>query len=118
MSATQPNSRRISATLFHVEVEPERDKVRVRPVGELDVATVGDVRERIAEVVESGFRHLVIDLRPTTFIDSSGLNLLLQTAAAASVDGWELAIVEGPPAVRRAVDITGLRQALPFVDEP
>jgi anti-sigma B factor antagonist len=118
MSATHENTRTIPSLLFHVDVEPDRDAVRVRPTGELDLATAGQVRERIAELVASGFQRLVIDLRPTTFIDSTGLRLLLETDAAAKDGGWELAVVDGPPAVRRAFDITGLRPLLPFAEEP
>jgi len=114
MSATQPHSRPVPAGRFHVHVEPDRDTVRVCPAGEVDLATVGEVRSRIDELVAAGFQRLVIDLRQTTFLDSSGLRLLLEVDAASRAAAWKLAIIEGPLAVQRAFEITGLRSVLPF----
>ena len=39
---------------FLVEVVPERDVVRVRPVGEIDLGTVGDVRAELERLREAG----------------------------------------------------------------
>ena len=35
---------------FRVEMHPERDSVRVMPVGELDIATVGEMDARLREL--------------------------------------------------------------------
>jgi anti-sigma B factor antagonist len=100
---------------FHVDVEPERDVVRVCPSGDVDLATVGDIRERVDELTTAGFRRVVIDLREVTFLDSTGLRLVLDLDAASRSDGWELAVIEGSAAVQRAFEVTGLRQHLPFI---
>ena len=99
-----------------VHVHPERDAVRVCPVGEVDLATVGAVRDEIDELRAAGFRQVVLDLRGVTFLDSTGLRLCVDLDAAARADGWQLSLIDGPPPVRRAFDITGLRDALPFVE--
>lgn len=46
--------------------------------GELDMATVKRLEETIAEVVRPG-RPIVIDMAALTYIDSSGLGLLVRT---------------------------------------
>ena len=40
---------------FRVEVYPERDSVRVVPVGEVDIATVGEIDARLRELSQAGF---------------------------------------------------------------
>jgi hypothetical protein len=55
--------------------------------------------------------------REATFLDSSGLRLIVEVYMASAADGFELAIVPGPPDVQRAFDVTGLSSRLPFVDE-
>jgi anti-anti-sigma factor len=101
---------------FRVEVEPERDVVRVCPVGEVDLGTVDEVRAHLEEMQSSGFSRVVLDLRRTTFLDSSGLRLAVEMDAASRADGFAFAIVAGPPEVQRAFELTGLTSRLPFVE--
>jgi anti-sigma B factor antagonist len=83
---------------FVVEVEPEREVVRVRPVGELDLSTGPELRDHVAELVAVGFEHLVIDLRGLSFIDATGVSLLLSLAAQARRERWRLSLIRGRPA--------------------
>src|SRR5436305_12942409 len=94
---------------FTIEVEPQRDVVRVCPHGEVDLVTVRRVRERIDELTAAGFERLLLDLREVTFLDSTGLRLLIELDHAARAGGWQLALIDGPPAVQRLFDLTGLR---------
>jgi anti-sigma B factor antagonist len=99
---------------FRVDVQPNRDVVRVVPIGELDVATVGQLAAQIQELRDVGFKHLVLDLRRLEFIDSSGLHLILQLDSDARKDACEFAIIIGPPAVQRLFELTGTAEHLPF----
>jgi anti-sigma B factor antagonist len=99
---------------FRVDVHPERDSVRVVPVGEVDIATVGEVDARLRELNQAGFRHLVLDLREVTFIDSSGMRLVLTCHATARQNGVDFTVLEGPPAVQRIFEVAGLLDFLPF----
>jgi anti-sigma B factor antagonist len=101
---------------FRVDVEPEREVVRVCPVGEVDLSTVDAVREQLEHVKSSGFPRLVLDLRRTTFLDSSGLRLAVDVSAASRSDGFAFAIIAGPPEVQRAFELAGLASRLPFVE--
>jgi anti-sigma B factor antagonist len=96
------------------EVEPERDSVRVRLVGELDMTTVPVLRAQIVELRQVGFERVVVDLRGLDFMDSTGLRLFLELAAEARRDGFSIALVPGPPAVQRVFKTTGTLAALPF----
>jgi anti-sigma B factor antagonist len=103
------------ASAFRVEIEPEREAVRVCPVGELDLGTVEPVRAAIEELMDAGFECVLLDLRRTTFLDSTGLRLAVDMQVRSSHDGWRFGLLEGPPAVQRAFDISGLHSVLPFV---
>ena len=101
---------------FACDVEPERDSVRVRLAGALDMATAPILAAQLRELRESGFRRLVIDLGRLDFIDSTGLRLLLAQDADARQDGFSIAVVPGKPAVQRVFELTKTLDVLPFVD--
>jgi anti-sigma B factor antagonist len=97
-----------------VEVHPERDSVRVVPVGELDIATVGEIDARLRELNQAGCRHLVLDLRQLTFMDSSGLRMILEWDGRARGDGISFAVSPAPAAVQRMFEVAGVLDQLPF----
>jgi anti-sigma B factor antagonist len=94
----------------------ERGGVRVRPIGEIDMGSIDRLRERTNEVMAAGPTRLVLDLRATTFLDSSGLHLVLEMDEWAAANGAEFMIVGGPRAIRVAFDAAGLSACLPLVD--
>ena len=57
---------------FRVEVEQEREAVRVCPIGDLDVDTVEELRTRLEELKSAGLTGLILDLRGTTFSTRPG----------------------------------------------
>jgi anti-sigma B factor antagonist len=100
---------------FRVEAEPDRDAVRVCPIGEIDFSTVGEVRAQLDELRSAGFSRLILDLRRATFLDSSCVRLALDAHAASAADGTEFAIVPGPRAVQHTFEVAGLSDQLPFI---
>lgn len=101
---------------FAVDVEQQREVVCVRPRGELDLATTDLLHDHIRELVSAGNARVLLDLRQITFIDSTGLRLVLELERRSSADGWELGVVDGPAEVARIFDLTGMRPAVPFVE--
>jgi anti-anti-sigma factor len=93
---------------FRVEVRPERDVVRVAPIGELDVATTPALEHQLHELRHSGFERVVLDMRGLTFVDSTGLRAILSASRFADSDGRSFSLVLGPPATTRALEISGL----------
>ncbi|HEX5193411.1 MAG TPA: STAS domain-containing protein [Solirubrobacteraceae bacterium] len=100
--------------LFRLEVHPERDTVRIAPVGELDMVGSEQLDQRLNELYDAGFRNLVIDLRRVTFIDSQGLALIILWDAHARQNGLQLSLIQGPPVVQRIFELTGVLDRLPF----
>ena len=102
-------------SVFRVDVERESGGVRVCPVGEIDIATVDEVRERLDEVMTYGVGRVILDLRRTTFLDSTGLRAAMHAQRSAAANEIGFALIAGPPAVQRAFEVTGLYEQLSFV---
>jgi anti-anti-sigma factor len=100
---------------FRIETRPDRDRVIVAPHGELDLATTPDLADELDGLVARGFRAIVVDMRRTTFIDSSGVHLLVrQTARPDAV----ISVIAGPQRVRRVFDIAGVWETLRVEPSP
>jgi anti-sigma B factor antagonist len=100
---------------FRSDVLPAGDRrVVVRPVGELDIATVPEVDAQLARARADGFTELVLDLRELGFMDSSGLRLILEWTELAGRDGCTFKVVEGPEPVQRVLRLTRVVDALRF----
>lgn len=115
MSVSPPSDFTGPGEVFRIEIQPERHRVRVAPHGELDIATVPKLAEELDGLVERGFRTIVIDLRPTTFIDSSAVHLLVRQTARRDA---AVSVISGPRCVTRVLDVAGVRDALPFEPAP
>jgi anti-anti-sigma factor len=103
---------------FHCDVEPAGDHVAVIPHGEVDLATVDELSDRLREVTRNGARHVVLDLRDVTFMDSSGLRLVMAWVDETNRDGMSLRLVPGPPHVQRLFEVTGMLDRMPWVSGP
>ena len=99
---------------FEIRVQPGREAVYVRPIGELDLPGSRRLSTAIDELVETGFEHIVIDLRALTFIDCAGVRVLLSRHAAAVREGRRLSLLHGGPCIRRVFALTGTLDMLPF----
>ena len=118
LDSPSAQDRSLVGSPFSVAVHPDRSRVVVVPSGEVDLATVGTIERELADLRLAGFDDIVVDLRQVTFLDSSGLRLLLTHARAAQDDGYRFALVEGPPAVHRLFELTGTTTAFDFTDTP
>jgi anti-sigma B factor antagonist len=99
---------------FTCQVSRENGHAVVSPRGELDMATVGAVDQEIKQLRRSGVGSIVLDLRGLTFMDSSGLHLVVRWTSAASNDGFVFQLDPGPPAVQRIFDLAALNDSLPW----
>ena len=109
---------------FAVEVQRRKHATIVKPCGELELATAETLRSAldaaVAEMLsaapddmENGAR-LVLDLRGLSFIDSTGLHLLMALDERAQRDGFQLTLLAPPAPIDRVIQLCGLDQVLPF----
>lgn len=87
----------------------------LRCVGEVDVATVGVLRDRIHALLIDGSSHLVLDLDQVTFIDSLGLGTLIGAHKRARVLQGSLVIVCTSAPVLRVLVATALDRVFTVV---
>lgn len=81
--------------------------------GEVDLATVGTLRDSLSpHVTDPVTRLLVCDLTRVAFLACSGLSALLDVRSALEARGARFAVVANTPAVLRPVAVTGLRDTL------
>jgi len=83
--------------------------------GDLDMATVPALGERILELVSSGSRHFVVDLNGVTFIDSAGLGVLVGALKRVRAGGGTMRLVCRQPRVLRLLQLTGLDEVFVIV---
>jgi len=76
--------------------------------GEIDLAVCEDLRRDLEAVVATPDTHLLIDASAVTFIDSSGIGVIIDTHLALEADGRHMLIVNMPPAVRKPFELLGV----------
>ena len=82
--------------------------------GEVAIAIADDVALALREATADG--RVVVDLRKTTFMGSTGVNLLVAAYnAVRRRNGWLRLVYDGDP-VARVLRITGLIDLLPAYD--
>ncbi|MFF3020167.1 STAS domain-containing protein [Streptomyces sp. NPDC057939] len=96
-------------TTFHVDVCPTRERTIIRVVGELDLDTRPQVTHATSTLNLTG-RTLVMDLTRMTFIDSTGLTMLILLRRRAHAEGWQLQLHNAPAQALHVLDLTGTRE--------
>jgi anti-anti-sigma factor len=97
---------------FEVTSQRDDDRFVVALTGELDIATAERARHELAR--RRAGEGLVLDLRGLDFLDTSGIQLVVEAFRASRDEGFELRILPAPPAIHRVFEIAGLERVLPF----
>jgi stage II sporulation protein AA (anti-sigma F factor antagonist) len=84
--------------------------------GEMDLANAADVERELLRAEATNAARIVIDLSELTFMDSTGIRLLITAHARSRTDGDRLALVRPPARVFRVLTIAGVDGLLPFAD--
>lgn len=77
------------------------------------MATVDAVAKQLAGLRER-HENVLVDLDGLTFIDASGVRLVLAAVEDSRRDGWELAVTHGSRQVRRVFVLLGLDRHMPY----
>lgn len=86
---------------------------RFHPSGELDVSLADELRkEWLPAVEELRPEHLIVDLANVTFMDSSGLGLIVALRNAQKQHGGDLVLTAPQRPVRRVLALSGLDQVI------
>ena len=85
--------------------------------GELDLTTARIAEEALADA-EQSHELVALDLRNLSFMDSTGLRLIVVAEQRARQSGHRLVIVQGPPWVQRLFEVTGIDKWLDARSDP
>jgi anti-sigma B factor antagonist len=103
---------------FDLEEHPQGDSIVVAVSGEIDLATSPTLRGRLDALVEEGRSSLVVDLRRTTFLDSTGLGVLVHALKRCRAAGGDLQLVITEPRILSLFAITGLEETFSILPAP
>ena len=87
----------------------------VAVMGEIDLFTAPEFKQRVAAPIDAGGVHVVVDLTATTFIDSSSLGVLIGAHRRLRRLGGRLGIVCTNDAIAKTFRITGLDSVFTIV---
>jgi anti-anti-sigma factor len=83
--------------------------------GEIDLWSAPEVRDALLE----GSGSIVLDLRGVTFMDSSGLGLIVSEMQRAREQAFRFGVAVAPRSdAHRILELSGLSNVLELVDDP
>jgi len=86
------------------EVSTRRVVVR----GEVDMSSASQLAAYLIDELGDGVTSLVVDASDVTFLDSTGLRVLVDVSARLDAIGGRLIVGPMSPSVRRVLEMTGL----------
>jgi anti-sigma B factor antagonist len=84
--------------------------------GELDIATAPWLDDALTEARATQAARIVVDLQAVSFIDSSGLRVLIKHAHTDG-PGARVRLTKGSPQAQRVFELSGTLDYLPFVSD-
>lgn len=86
--------------------------------GEIDLAVAPELQERLDAAIAGTLGALVLDLSGATFLDSTGIGLLLRARALLGRDERSLVLVCPPGRVRDVLELCGVDELFAIFATP
>jgi anti-sigma B factor antagonist len=99
---------------FEIEIIERGETVVLIVEGEVDIATAPLLEQRLTEVEAGDAPSVVIDLDRVSFMDSTGLQVLVAHTLS-ETNGRRILVTRGSPQVQRLFTVSGMVDHLPFV---
>jgi anti-anti-sigma factor len=108
----------MQAENLQIDVRSEPDRMVLRLHGELDLASAPLLQSEIESAEAAEAQLVVLDLDELTFIDSTGLRIILAAHERSRERGQMLALTRGSQQVRRLMSITRAGAHLRIIESP
>jgi anti-sigma B factor antagonist len=102
--------------IMQIATTPGSDRYVIAVSGEVDLATSPGLDTAIIAAIESGTPSVAIDLTDVSFMDSSGLGVIVRGLKRCREADKELDLVITNERVLKVFGITGLDQVIPIHD--
>jgi anti-anti-sigma factor len=106
----------MQAEHLQVEVHSEPDRIVLRLLGELDLASAPLLQGAIERAEADAATQIVLDLDDLAFIDSTGLRIILAAHERFQERGQMLALTRGSQQVQRLMSITRVGEHLRIIE--
>ena len=97
---------------LRIDVREESDRIVVTLAGELDMANAPLLQDAIESAELAAAKTVVLDLQGLTFLDSTGLRIILAAREQCWRRGQEFAVTPGSQQVQRLLSVTGVGEHL------
>jgi anti-sigma B factor antagonist len=101
---------------LRIELRHDADRLIVRLDGELDMASAPSLQEALERTEPEAGATLVLDVQQLSFIDSTGLRVILWARERCQDRGRAFALTPGSPQVQRLLAISGAGEYLRIID--
>jgi stage II sporulation protein AA (anti-sigma F factor antagonist) len=92
-----------------IELEVKQEVLCIRLSGELDHHFADDLREQTIKAIETyDIKHIVLNLAQLSFMDSSGLGVILGRYKQVKQNNGEMVVCAISPSVQRLFEMSGL----------
>ncbi|APH04533.1 anti-sigma F factor antagonist [Bacillus weihaiensis] len=100
-----------------IELDVKKSVLCIRLSGELDHHAAEELREKVTETLAAKqVQHIVLNLEKLSFMDSSGLGVILGRYKQIKAMGGEMVVCAISPAVKRLFDMSGLFKIIRLED--
>lgn len=83
--------------------------------GEIDQSNATEIREKIdREISLNNMKNLVLDFDKVTFMDSSGIGMLIGRVKLIKARGGKILIIRTQPQVDKIIELAGLKKIMDF----
>jgi stage II sporulation protein AA (anti-sigma F factor antagonist) len=102
---------------LRIDLEQKGSVLLVRLEGELDHHTAEELRGRVEQKLADGqVKHIVLNLELLTFMDSSGLGVILGRYKQVKANGGEMVVCAISSSVKRLFEMSGLFKIIRLED--
>jgi anti-sigma B factor antagonist len=104
----------LAAAQFELYDEARGTSHTLALIGELDMASAPALDQTLHRICTDTTGAVTLDLSRLTFMDSTGLRVMLMARDLCERHDCELQLIPGPAQIQRLFEVTGLLEQLPF----
>lgn len=99
-----------------VKIQKNKEYLKVIFIGEIDSLSVLNYRNLLIEEIEQKNRVVIFDFKNVSFIDSSGIGLVLGRYNQVKANGGELYLMNLNNVAFRLFELTGIFGLMPYIN--